>query len=144
MWGNDCGLLTFQSLRYQSSHLPQGVLQGEKIVGCGVSNTPANHIPSSLSFQILNLWKTKLASYRQFSTIQYRVSEISMECYTHFARNFLQPLNCHLSNYTSSNNIAIWVVSIRQGCPLMSKFSESAHVNKFWLLLYSKEKMYFF
>lgn len=45
-----------------------------------------------------------------------------------------------LSNCISSDNIAIWVVSIREDCPPMSKLSESIRVNKFWLLLHSAEK----
>lgn len=59
------------------------------------------------------VWETRLPCYCQFSNTQSCTWEISMEHCTRISSNFLQPLNCQSSDYISSNNIAIWLISIK-------------------------------
>lgn len=132
---------------YQSSYLLQRVLHGDKkkswLSVFLTHRKPHSLLPLLSDSQPLENQTGKLLA------IQYYVVSITWQ---KLIRNVILPLLvtfyslhiCHLSNYTSSNDIAIWVVSIRQGCPLMSKLSESTYMSKSWLLLHSKEKMYFF
>lgn len=60
------------------------------------------------------VWETRLPCYCQFSNTQSCTLEISMEHCTHISLNFLHPLNCQSSDYISTNNIAIWLISIKR------------------------------
>lgn len=84
------------------------------------------------------VWETRLPCYCQFSNTQSCTWEISMEHCTHISSNFLQPLNCQSSDYISSNNIAIWLISIKR-IALWCQNSESSHLTEFWLPLYSEK-----